>query len=353
MRFVFRIWSNYDGFTPDEIPNRMVPEDVLKLRWDRYIDQIEPGDEVWIYFHGPHKFQNGIYIKGGVQEVDLNNQAVFLRVREYSTNTPLTISETARQIAELVQVRKIQAFLVPQEWQPTPDCTALTTANSCRERLCELCPVWENEFPRAKEYQTPERMGDSVSAFVTAYWVIPRRCYWKTASIKRGIRKTTELFTGFKTGQRSLAYPLAIGMYHALREADLLKTDAIVPVPLSPDKKERGELHRTLALAREMSRLLESPVRQALTLNTPISKRNFLNSGGTTYQFELKYAEAMEAKSVPRGRVLLVDDVGTRGSTLDTCARAIRAIRESEVIALTAGLMTLKRTVSEQDEILA
>ena len=37
MKFLYKVWSNYDGFTPAEIPARQLPGGLLRLGWARYI----------------------------------------------------------------------------------------------------------------------------------------------------------------------------------------------------------------------------------------------------------------------------------------------------------------------------
>lgn len=352
MRFIYKIWSGYDGFVPSQVESRTLPGELLRLSWDRYIDQVDKADEVWLFFHGPHRFANGVYVKGSVHSVDLVRGTVDLKVRTSSATLPLTVNETAEQIANLVRLRGIQAFLVPQEWQPVPECTALTTGTTCRRRQCEWCPVWEDGFPRAVEYRPPERVGREVSRYVAGYWVIPRRCFLRKSSISTGIRKTSELFYGFKTGQKSLAYPLSLALYFALTEDPAFDCDSIVPVPLSPEKRARGEFDRTLALARELSKFLGCRVSRSLGLSNPISKRVFLNKGGTVVQFEKAYRKELVLKADPGGRVLLVDDVGTRGSTLKTCALKISEGFDPEITAVTAGLMITKWAVRNSGEIL-
>jgi len=66
---------------------------------------VEVGDEVWVYFHGPQRFENGVYVKGFVQEVDVANRDVYIRVRNHSVGAPLTDDVTSRRIAEVVAPR--------------------------------------------------------------------------------------------------------------------------------------------------------------------------------------------------------------------------------------------------------
>jgi predicted amidophosphoribosyltransferase len=170
--------------------------------------------------------------------------------------------------------------------------------------------------------------------------------------VRAGIRDTSFVFKQFKTGAKELAYPLARGIAEVLRDRDLQAADFIVPIPLSPDKATAGELHRTLALANELSQLLGIAVRQSLYLDRPISKRAL---GLPAETFERRYAAALGCSGMrPRPRrVLLVDDVCTHGSTLRVAARAIQdRFDECEVVACTAGQMTVREALADPDRLL-
>ena len=86
-----------------------------------------------------------------------------------------------------------------------------------------------------------------------------------------------------------------------------------------------------------------------LQLTESISKRRIKSLGYTTAQFERMYLNALTAR-VPQkaARILLVDDVLTRGSTVSQALRAIRRERpETTVVVATAGQMIVKDTVIE------
>lgn len=70
MKFVYKINSSFDGFRPSCIPARLEGKS-LELGWKTYVDVVELGDEVWVYFLGPHKFVNGIYARGIVENGQL------------------------------------------------------------------------------------------------------------------------------------------------------------------------------------------------------------------------------------------------------------------------------------------
>jgi hypothetical protein len=53
VKFLFKINSGFDGFRPARIPDRLEPGGLLPLGWDRYIDAVDDGSEVWVYFRGP------------------------------------------------------------------------------------------------------------------------------------------------------------------------------------------------------------------------------------------------------------------------------------------------------------
>jgi predicted amidophosphoribosyltransferase len=163
------------------------------------------------------------------------------------------------------------------------------------------------------------------------------------------------LFYRFKFGNVALTFPFALGMYEALRQRELFDFDCIVPVPLSPDKAKRGEVHRTLLLARALHYLLGADVTELLKLTADVSKRRLLSLGGTQVQFEVSYLRALRVVEgiSSLNRILLVDDVCTRGSTL-TCAlnRILAAYPACKVVAATAAQMIIKWAIKDEAQLL-
>jgi hypothetical protein len=354
--FLYKIHSGYDGFYPRRIPARLVQGKLLRLGWDRYIDVVEIGNEVWVYFHGPHAFVNGVYVKGYVHSIAADRRSLLLRVRRYSTGAPLTDQETSNRISEAVRPRFRQVFILPEGWEATPDCTIGTTAESCRAHTCERCPAWNN-LPRIEptHLDMPVRLPGELLGFAPAYWVIPSRCYLGLRA-GRLVRRTSEIFYRFKVGEAGLAFPLSLAMFHALARRGLVDFDAIVPIPLSPEKAERGELNRTRALTDELSKLLGVPVLEALRLERAFSKKAAMAAGATPSGFERDYVAAPE---IPDGvavpdRVLLVDDVCTKGSTLRSAWLKLRERNPGCVAAAaTAGQMILKHLVRDESVLVA
>jgi len=276
VRFLYKIYSGYDGFTPWRIPDRLQPKSLLRLGWTRYLDSVGLGDEVWVYFHGPHRFQPGVYVQGFVRSINAQEAFVLLRVREYDTTNPLTDPGTSVRIAQVVAPRRRQVFVFPPQWVTAPHCTLDSVADSCRKRMCGTCPTWRTlPLIAPTALARPARLPHGLCGhFVPAYWVIPRRCYLHyEGTVSRMIGRTSDVFMRFKVGEEALAFLLALGIYEALRQRELLDFDCIVPIPLSPDKEASGEIHRTRLLARELGKLLGIGVAELLTLRHAISKR--------------------------------------------------------------------------------
>ena len=364
MKYLYKIHSGFDGFTPKKIPDRMLHGTSLCLGWKKYLDVVDDGDEVWVYFHGPHSFHNGVYVRGLVENIDAGQLEVTLRVIAYRTDDPLTDASLSAELARAVAVRYQQVFVLPEAVEARPVCDMQSAATSCRTHQCGSCRTWERlPLVGPRSHHSPPRMTDcQIETFAPAYWVIPSRCFLyhlheQGQQIRPEIRRTSEMFYRFKVGEESLSFPLALGMQRALAKAHRLDFDAIVPVPLSPEKAAAGELHRTRALARELSELLEVPVKEWLTLEEPVSKRNLrtrLNySAG---EFEEAYAAQLKTSNRCKSAssVLLVDDVCTEGSTLKVCAAAIKSQAPNCLItASTAGQMAVKAVVANPYSLLS
>ena len=344
MKFLYKIHSGYDGFRPAVIPHRM-EAGRLRLGWHHYIDTVEKGWECWVYFHGPHRFENGVYVKGIVDDVDLEGREVSLRVREHGTQRPITPREISRRVADVVAPRYRQVFIWPQNWTVEPECGLA----ACRSRQCDDCPTWASlPLIEMGHVNVPRRLRWSrYDDVVSAHWIVPTRCY--ETRVTSAVLNVTDRFYDFKLGELAHAYPFARSMFEQLRRRGLLDFDCVVPIPLSPEKSVRGEKHRTRALARELAKLLAVPMRDILRLTEGVSKRTLLSAGFTISEFERRYYNALRAGvSRKAKRILLVDDVSTRGSTV---AQAISVLREQQpkagIVVATAGQMIVKEVVAD------
>lgn len=348
MRYLYKINSRYDGFSPGRIPERLVDGRFLKLGWARYLDALNLGDEVWIVFVGG-KFEHGVYVQGLVARIDSDENEVLLRVRSHSTAAPLTDEATSAALLSAVSVRYRQVFLWPADRQLQENCLLA----DCGARQCLACDMWKG-LPRIEQahYRAPAPLrGTSV---VPAYWIVPPRCflYYDGRTPAPWNQRTTQMFASFKVGESGYAYPLAAGMNAALNASGEHGFDAIIPIPLSPEKAAAGELNRTAVLASELGTLNGVPVRSYLSLAGPISKRRMLAQGFTPTQFKARYRQLLrvDPNVANLHRVILLDDVITKGSTLSVAIASLQAMNpEVEIVVAAAGQMIVKEVVADEN----
>jgi predicted amidophosphoribosyltransferase len=357
MRYIYKIYSGYDGFTPEKIPIRLTKtrakgrliHKVLRLRWHRYLDEVEEGNECWVFFHGRGVKEDGVYAKGRIRRIDRRRGYAWFKVKKYSITSPITHGTKSAQIAQLVSVKYRQVFPWPEKLPSVLQCNH----EACRNRLCGSCSTWRKmKIIKQSHVNPPARAPlDNSIDYVPAYWVIPSRCYLnykKRIKIRRHVDISTDFLKDFKLGEKAFAYPLALGIYYALRKRHHLDFDVIIPIPLSPNKIRAGEIHRTLLLAKELSRFLKTPVRQSLILRRSISKRKFIGQGHTKSEFEEKYYEALKVKGnvFNQSKILLVDDVMTHGSTVSQAISRLREkIPDASIVVASAAQMIVKEAV--------
>jgi hypothetical protein len=348
VRYLYKIYSPYDGFRPQNIPDRLVDGRFLALGWAKYIDALRVGDEVWIVFTGTG-FENGVYVQGLVASINASASTVQLRVRRSSVTTPLTDKATSDALRAAVSVRKRQVFLWPADRQLQNNCLVA----DCGDHKCLACDVW-NGLPQIEQahYRAPAALrGMTV---IPAYWIIPPRCYLYYGGRPPAPwnRRVTEMFAAFKVGEERYSFPLGAGIDAALRTRREAGFDAIIPIPLSPEKAAAGELDRVAALAAELARLTGTRVRAHLKLVGPISKRRMQAQGFTPTQFQARYRSLLQVDPdiINLRRIVLLDDVITKGSTLSVAAAVIRAVNPAiEFVIASAGQMIITAVVADQN----
>lgn len=154
----------------------------------------------------------------------------------------------------------------------------------------------------------------------------------RSAVLYEGVSRDAVLALKFR-GLSSIAPVLAAGMAASVQQWNPA-IDAVVPVPLAPARRRRRGYDQAELLAKELARLIDAPCEtHALARRTatppqteqpdPIARRR-----------NVENAFAPGRRRI-LGRVLLVDDVVTTGSTLDACARVLLDEGADEVYALT------------------
>ena len=115
--------------------------------------------------------------------------------------------------------------------------------------------------------------------------------------------------------------------------------DALIPVPLHPQRLREREYNQSLLLANGLSHHLQIPLLLSCLIRvkptvpqTSLSKKERLNN--------LHRAFAVDhAFRIKDQRILLIDDVLTTGTTLHECAKTLRKAGSGTVYGLTLARM--------------
>lgn len=136
-------------------------------------------------------------------------------------------------------------------------------------------------------------------------------------------------------GHRSLAAPLAGLMVELfLAEKRWQQVDALVPVPLGPEKLVTRRFNQAELLACEMAKILRLPVAGLLERRFDTVTQSKL----TKHERRQNLRHAFALKNPPQAagkRLVLVDDILTTGSTADECTAVLKNAGAAEVFLLT------------------
>jgi ComF family protein len=113
-----------------------------------------------------------------------------------------------------------------------------------------------------------------------------------------------------------------------------LTADWLIPVPLHPSRERDRGYNQSELLSRQLAR----------RANVPISSKGLRRTRATAVQMTLNAAQRRENVAgafecvephVRGARVVIIDDVGTTGATLDACAQAVLKAGAASVMGLT------------------
>ena len=114
-----------------------------------------------------------------------------------------------------------------------------------------------------------------------------------------------------------------------------LSFEAIIPVPLHPHREREREFNQARLLAEELASRLAFPMKDLLRRIKPTLTQ--VHSDRQKRIENLKGAFALKKKRPLSGNYLLVDDVLTTGSTLDSCAQVLSEAGAEGVWAVTVA----------------
>lgn len=122
--------------------------------------------------------------------------------------------------------------------------------------------------------------------------------------------------------------------------------DAIVPVPISRKRLLKRGYNQSLRTAKYLSHLTKKPILNILKKIKDTPPQSTLNF--SERKTNLKDAITIKRKDFNAKRVLLIDDVYTTGTTVKTCATALRKGGIPHILACTVAMHLPQSDENEQ-----
>lgn len=115
------------------------------------------------------------------------------------------------------------------------------------------------------------------------------------------------------------------------------KIEVILPIPLHKRRRRQRGYNQAEIIAKELGRRLDIPVDTKLLQRTVHTKpQKELND--KERKENLRKAFQVAKKDIPFGRILLVDDIYTTGSTIDGAAKALREAGAEEIYFISVSI---------------
>ena len=145
-----------------------------------------------------------------------------------------------------------------------------------------------------------------------------------------------EAIHSFKFEDQSYLYrPLFKYMMETVRTYGLHDVDLVVPVPVHFRKEAMRGYNQAYLLAKPISMAIGKPLgRKCLVKKRWTPDQNTLSAYARKSNLKDSF-RVKNGESIRGGKILLVDDILTTGSTLRECARTLKQAGAREVVALT------------------
>jgi ComF family protein len=207
---------------------------------------------------------------------------------------------------------------------------------ACGQRLNEsesvICLACQHFLPKTYFHEDPENpvfqlfWGRVPLYFATAYYYVRKES--RVQRLLHHVRYTHRPEVGEKIGQLFGQELKNNKFYNSV--------ECIVPVPLHPVKERRRGFNQSAAFARGLAEGMEVPWSEHALLRTEHTpsqtrKKRFERWQNVARKFELGATHAISRK-----HVMLVDDVVTTGSTLESCSRTLLQTADKVSIATIA-----------------
>lgn len=156
-----------------------------------------------------------------------------------------------------------------------------------------------------------------------------------------------DIFLGFKfMGDYALGHLIGMAAAEYFRDMDLKdEFDFMVPVPLSKERMNQRGYNQTEIITRYIADIMEIPVKKILTREKHCVAQSKL--WGTERAKNVIGAFVTNA-DLSGKRIILTDDIFTTGSTVNECARVMKAAGAKEICVICAAWTNVEKRKKSQ-----
>lgn len=340
--YIYRVNVQYDGFYPENIRERSQGGKFI-FNWRAYIDNLDIGDVVLVYFLGSG-VRDGIYAITKVEEINarLYESNVIADILYSSNNNwhPIVSKKEYKSLFRGIMYRPRGAEIVISASNETQ---IINIIKESRELTHELTKIGVslpglsaplildfNKIPLVdpkRDYSPKLKRLNIVSAF----WIRPKQATW--LKFIGWLSNISTLFYKYKSGDLShiKEFGRALGgIIKTYIGEHRLAVDFMISVPLSEEKRRQGEIDRVSFLCECLSDYLGIPYLNVLTLEGNISRVRYKRLGLSNRKFIRDYTanlrisrKGLKAVNDSKGKILIVDDVFTDGVTTETIKKFV------------------------------
>lgn len=365
MNYLYKINPLYDGFTPQKIEERMA-NGFLEYNWKEYFDEINKGDIIYTFFIG-RNIKKGIYAIAKVYE-KYQDKKVKAKVL-YHDNTPLIEpSEFRRYESEIITRPFGSVYVIPPSLDVTFErikkdiiISEIEIGENVRcedcvktKLFCHNCPLFKKKFLIKWDNEVDLNI-PYAEKIIAPFWILPRQSHW--IKINLTDHPPSKIMYSFKSGYKTYALPLALGIVKAIQTSTHFKNirfDFILGVPLSPTKKQNKEIDRVAEICKILEKELNVPyLENTLQLLNHISRKEW-KWLGRQGSFVKDYYNALKIDTtlnLDDKSILLVDDIITDGATLKSTCKKIKDTFNNCKIYIATGCITAKKNNMKYDVI--
>ncbi len=279
---------------------------------------------------------------------NLKKQNHYLIIKKKENDNKRKATRKNIKILLLTKIEKLRNFISNQLYPSHFSCIfcgeEITKHN--QYNTCEKC--YKN-LPFIKNKQICLICGSPIKSLAE----ICEHCYNKRPyyNFARAVfefdSEISKLVQAFKyNNSKYLFKPLSFYMANIYKNNDF-NCDFIVPVPLSKEKYTERGYNQSLLLAKQLSYRINIPIKENLVVKIRQTlSQTMLKSSERKINLENAY-EVTNRKEIKNKTILIVDDVMTTGSTINTISKLLINYGAKEIQVLTLAKTNLYKTKKE------